>query len=171
MRERRQDVDYVNECAEYRNTESYRELRREAQRRFRSSKKAKFENAIKAGFRRGLKSGAKAGRKTFDLLGYTADELRAHLEKNFEPGMTWDNHGEWHVDHIIPLSACNYDSPDDIDFKRAWALENLRPLWAEENLKKNAKLIVPFQPSLKLKVSDFGMDQSNRDVHLSEAGI
>lgn len=84
--------------------------------------------------------------------------MRNHLEAQFAPGMTWENHGNgdgrWHVDHKIPLSAFNYETPDDIDFKRCWALSNLQPMWAADNIKKGAKLTAPFQPSLALGVCD-----------------
>lgn len=53
--------------------------------------------------------------------------------------MTWDNFGDWHIDHILPLSSFNYSTPDEPDFKSAWALTNLRPIWAKENLEKGAK--------------------------------
>lgn len=47
--------------------------------------------------------------------------------------------GEWHIDHIIPKSSFDYQTPDDDAFKAAWALTNLRPLWSSENLRKKAK--------------------------------
>lgn len=88
------------------------------------------------------------------LVGYSVDELMMHLEKRFEPGMSWDNYGEWHMDHRIPKTAFNYETVDDIDFKRCWALENLRPMWAKENMRKGAKLDAPFQPSLLIATND-----------------
>lgn len=101
----------------------------------------KLDEAISSGVRRGLKLGGKSGRSTYILLGYTSEALKSHLEKQFRNGMSWENYGEWHVDHIIPLSAHNYETPDDPDFKRAWALENLQPLWADENMKKGSKIL------------------------------
>lgn len=130
------------------NPERVKELSREAGRRRSKDKRHRFECAVKTSVRRGLLKGSKFGRRTFDLLGYTADDLRVHLENQFSPGMTWENHGEWHIDHIIPLSAHNYETPDDLDFKRAWALENLQPLWAFDNMSKKDRLDEPFQPSL-----------------------
>jgi len=62
-----------------------------------------------------------------------------HLEGLFKPGMSWANHGAWHIDHIRPRSAFTYSSPTDRDFADCWALSNLQPLWAEENLRKAAK--------------------------------
>ena len=77
--------------------------------------------------------------KTFEILGYTPLELAAHLEAHFSEGMSWKNHGEWHIDHIQPLASFSWSCVDDEDFKKAWALENLQPLWAEDNLLKGAK--------------------------------
>lgn len=73
------------------------------------------------------------------LVGYTVEDLMAHLEKQFVDGMSWRNMGMWHVDHIVPKSLFEYTSPDDTEFKAAWSLTNLRPLWAEENLSKHAR--------------------------------
>ena len=53
--------------------------------------------------------------------------------------MCWENYGEWHVDHIRPLASFHIESKEDPEFKVAWGLPNLRPLWAEENLKKSSK--------------------------------
>ncbi len=80
-------------------------------------------------------------RGTFDLLGYTIEELMNHLEKQFTDGMTWENYGEWHVDHIIPMASFMFESTDDIGFKLCWCLNNLQPLWAIDNLSKGTKLL------------------------------
>lgn len=77
--------------------------------------------------------------KTFILLGYSTKELLEHLESKFLDGMTWDNYGKWHVDHIRPDSSFQYKSTYDKDFKECWALSNLQPLWAKDNLKKGNK--------------------------------
>ena len=93
----------------------------------------------------------KKGRHWEDLIGYTLDQLKKHIEKQFKPGMTWENYGEWHLDHKIPISAFNFEKSEDADFQSCWALKNLQPLWAKDNLKKNNKLKKPFQPSLIFK--------------------
>lgn len=90
--------------------------------------------------RRVLK-GEKRGRPTESMLDYTFDELRAHLERQFLRGMTWENMRDWHIDHIVPLASFSFDGPDHPEFKRAWALTNLRPLWARENVAKGHKRI------------------------------
>ena len=75
------------------------------------------------------------------MLGYPLSELVAHLERQFTKGMTWDafRNGGIHIDHIIPLSS--FDLTDEAEWKAAWALTNLRPLWARDNLTKHAKVI------------------------------
>ena len=51
---------------------------------------------------------------------------------------------------IIPKSAFNFETAEDADFKKCWALENLQPLWAKDNLRKSNKIHKPFQPSLAI---------------------
>lgn len=83
--------------------------------------------------------GVKNGRSWETLVGYDINDLMRHLERQFVRGMGWHNIGKWHVDHIVPKSTFAYSSPEDDEFKACWALTNLRPLWAEENLKKSAQ--------------------------------
>jgi hypothetical protein len=83
----------------------------------------------------------KGGRKWEDVVGYTLDNLVRHLERQFLPDMSWENMGEWHIDHIVPKSSFNYTDDSDPEFKACWALTNLRPLWSGENQKKHAKRI------------------------------
>lgn len=77
----------------------------------------------------------------FDILGYTPKRLIEHLEKQFNDEMTWDNYGEWHVDHIKPISSFNIIEIGDDEFMECWSLENLQPLWGLENIKKSNKLL------------------------------
>lgn len=83
---------------------------------------------------------AKAGRSWRTFVDYSLEELMSHLERQFKPGMSWENKGDWHIDHIIPRSSFEYSSPDDPEFKKCWSLSNLQPLWAVDNIRKNAKL-------------------------------
>lgn len=85
--------------------------------------------------------GIKKSNKTFDLLGYTIEELMTHLEALFTEGMSWGNYGEWHVDHKIPMASYQFESTDDIGFKECWKLDNLQPLWGPDNLSKGTKLL------------------------------
>lgn len=76
--------------------------------------------------------------KTFELIGCTGEFLRGYLEAKFTNGMTWDNYGEWHIDHIIPLSK--FDLIDPIEQRKAFHYTNTQPLWALENRMKADKL-------------------------------
>ena len=77
--------------------------------------------------------------QTFKILGFDKHTLREHLESQFTEGMSWDNMGEWHIDHIRPIASFNYDSTEHPDFKKCWALNNLQPLWAADNIRKGDK--------------------------------
>jgi hypothetical protein len=92
---------------------------------------------MSAGIKNSLRDG-KGGRSWEALVGFTIADLMRHLERQFQPGMSWGNRGEWHIDHILPLASFNFDTPDDPEFKAAWALTNLRPLWALDNIQKSA---------------------------------
>lgn len=81
-------------------------------------------------------------------VGYGLKELKKHLQNQFKDGMSWENYGEWEVDHILPVSKFNFKSTKDEDFKRCWALKNLQPLWKADNIKKGNKLKKPLQQSL-----------------------
>jgi hypothetical protein len=80
-------------------------------------------------------------RSTFQLLGYTIEELMEHLGKQFLDGMTWENYGEWHVDHKKPMTLFNFETVDDPEFKECWKLENLQPLWWDDNLSKGPRYL------------------------------
>lgn len=63
---------------------------------------------------------------TIDMLGYSAEDLKNHLESLFTDGMSWENYGEWHIDHIKPLITFDVETPQSV----VNALSNLRPMWA-----------------------------------------
>lgn len=70
----------------------------------------------------------------FGHLGYHPRDLYEHIESLFVEGMSWDNRGEWHIDHIMPVSAFTEFTPAIVH-----ALPNLRPVWKEENMRKGNK--------------------------------
>lgn len=76
--------------------------------------------------------------KTFDYIQCTPLELKSYLESKFTEGMSWDNYGKWHVDHIRPLSSFDFSVEENL--YAAWHYSNLQPLWAEDNLKKGNRL-------------------------------
>lgn len=70
------------------------------------------------------------------MVGCSFKELMVHIEKQFTEGMTWGNHGKWHVDHIIPLSSAHTEK----EIYKLCHYTNLQPLWAFDNLSKNDKM-------------------------------
>ena len=117
----------------------YSERQSENARRYASLPHVRLQKTIRERIRQMLKGNK--SRKTFALLGYGIEELKTHLERQFTKGMSWENFGEWHVDHIRPLSSFSITQESDPAMQEAWALSNLRPLWAQENLKKRAKCL------------------------------
>lgn len=73
----------------------------------------------------------------FPQLGYSLAELKVHLESLFRPGMSWENYGAWHIDHVRPCCMFDFSIPEQ--FAEGWALDNLQPLWKRENLSKGNK--------------------------------
>ena len=100
----------------------------------------RMRNNIRTSLRQSLRyHNVRKTNKTFALLGYTKNELKDYLESLFADGMSWDNTHLWHIDHIRPISSFNFDSTEHPDFKKCWALDNLQPLWANDNLSKGDK--------------------------------
>jgi hypothetical protein len=64
-----------------------------------------------------------------------------HLDAQLKDGMTWENYGEWHVDHKLPISSFTFTDMNDPEFKKCWSLENLQPLWELENLSKSNHIL------------------------------
>jgi hypothetical protein len=77
----------------------------------------------------------------FDILQYTPEKLINHLDLQFKGGMNWDNYGEWHVDHKLPITHFNIIEMGDDEFMKCWSLENLQPMWGEENIRKSNKVV------------------------------
>ena len=84
-----------------------------------------------------VRNGQKSGSAVRDL-GCSIPHFKLYIENQFDPGMSWDNYGEWHLDHVIPLS--NYDLNDRNQFLEAANWLNYQPLWAIDNLRKSHKM-------------------------------
>ena len=114
-----------------------------ARRRAEKKKMENPSNRVMCNLRKRLRDVLK-GRKGFSKtavikgIGCTRDELKAHLESLFQTGMSWDNYGEWHIDHIIPLASAKVDCFDQTiaNLTRLNHYTNLQPLWAADNLAK-----------------------------------
>ena len=98
----------------------------------------RFKIKIRKRIRRILKDrGYTKKSKTHEILGISYEEFNLHMERQFVKGMTWDNYGEWHIDHIIPLATAICED----DVIRLNHYTNLQPLWAEDNLRKGSKIL------------------------------
>lgn len=109
--------------------------------RLRSMERKRRRNGrINELMRRALNDQGKSAR-LLDLVGYEVSELRDHLERQFTRGMNWEKfrNGDIHIDHIIPQSQ--FDMHDHDEVRACFALSNLRPLWAKDNIRKGTKIV------------------------------
>lgn len=83
------------------------------------------------------RAGAIKSERTMELLGCSMEFFIDHLKSQFTEGMSLENHGEWHIDHIRPCAS--FDLTDPEQQKQCFHYTNLQPLWAFENLSKGAK--------------------------------
>ena len=96
----------------------------------------KLQCNLRSGFGGWIKGNRKTCR-TEQYVGCTYKELLDHLESQFEEGMTWENHGEWHIDHIKAQSR--FDPTIEEEAFKCWHYTNLQPMWASENIKHSNK--------------------------------
>ena len=110
-----------------------------------NSRKTRFNGDIKYRLIQNLRSRLymftkesviKKTKKFNDYIGCTGEELKNYLEKQFQIGMSWDNYGKWHIDHIIPLSSFKTEE----ELYKLCHYTNLQPLWASENIAKHNKI-------------------------------
>ena len=100
----------------------------------------KFKNNVRCNISQSFKRSKnkfKKYEKTETILGCTIEEFRLHIEKQFTEGMTIDNHGKWHLDHIIPISLATTQE-EAIKLNH---FTNFQPLWAADNIIKSNKII------------------------------
>ena len=127
----------------YRQTPAGKATQKRSTTKIRSTKHGQLRHNISSAVRlKLLNHGGKKYRASINkILPFKIEELEARLESMFQAGMTWDNYGDWHVDHIVPDSSFDYASVKDPEFVQSWALDNLQPLWASENCSKGSKNI------------------------------
>jgi hypothetical protein len=87
-------------------------------------------------FKRG-KNQYKKNARTETILGCTMEDFILYIQSQFQKGMTLENHGEWHFDHIIPLASATTE--DEIIKLNHYT--NFQPLWAKENISKADKIM------------------------------
>jgi hypothetical protein len=76
---------------------------------------------------------------TRELIGCSIEEFRDHIQSKWVMGMTWDNYGQWHIDHVTPCSAFDLSLAENQ--LKCFHYTNLQPLWAGDNLRKNNRII------------------------------
>lgn len=132
---REENLDALNERRRPKNRESFHT-------RYRVDLEFTLKHRVRSLIRVTLVKG-RQGKRMTELLGYTVDELKQHLERQFTKGMSWERFmsGEIHIDHIVPISAFGAIDAKSPAFRECWALSNLRPAWARENLSKSDKLL------------------------------
>lgn len=111
-------------------------LRKYDRARRKSNPKLRVDANMSRSIRKAL-AGNKNGRPWETLVNFSLDQLKTHLEEQFDETMSWDNYGTyWHIDHIKPRCSFNYTQAEEGQFKECWSLDNLRPLNAAENIRK-----------------------------------
>lgn len=115
-----------------------KDVKREAEKRRLTDPIYKFKHGIRIAISRSFtRCGQKKSERTEQILGCTIEEFRNYIESKFQEGMSFDNYGEWHLDHIKPLALA--DTKEDVI--KLCHYTNFQPLWAEDNLMKGCKVI------------------------------
>lgn len=127
------DIEYRSKKTKY--NREYKRTRTATDIDFRN--RCNIRSLIKTAIK---KRGYKKNSKTFDILGCEYEIFKDYFESLFKPGMTWENHGDWHIDHIYPVSKAK----DEQHLLQLNRYTNLQPLWADENWAKGTKIITTF---------------------------
>ncbi len=114
-------------------------IRARVRERMKRDPEFKLRIALRTRIRRALKFfGAPKNGRTAELIGCDMPFLRRHIEKQFKQGMSWANHGVWHLDHIRPCASFRLSDPEQQRACFSWT--NLQPLWRLENISKGARI-------------------------------
>lgn len=117
-------IEYLRRWEE-KNPEKVKEYRNKPHRKLSSNLRKRLREFVK-------------GQRRFPGVGCTRERLVSHIESLWDEGMTWDNYGQWHIDHIMPCSA--FDLMDPKQIEECFHYTNLQPLWAKENIIKSNKV-------------------------------
>lgn len=133
---------------EYYKTDEYKEIQRQrkAQVKYERWKirwkndevfamKVRLRNLIRNSFRK--KGYSKFEKSTESIVGMNYDDFKKYMESKFLDGMSWENRGEWHIDHIIPLSSVSTEE----ELIKLCHYTNLQPLWGLDNMRKGNKIL------------------------------
>ncbi len=122
--------------------ENFEKINAYIRKRYKNDENFRIERLLRNRLWYALKSqSAKKSKRTLELVGCSIRDIRQHLENQFKDGMSWENQGEWHIDHIKPCSL--FDLTDPEQQKECFNYKNLQPLWAIDNIKKSNKWQAP----------------------------
>ena len=124
------------------NRERKNELSREYDRKRKAQDPVyKFKHRVRSmvycSFKRSLTGNYRKSQRTEDILGCTMNDFIEYISSKFTEGMSLDNHGEWHIDHIIPLASANSEE----EITKLCYHTNLQPLWGTDNMVKGKKIV------------------------------
>ena len=106
--------------------------------RYKNDENYRLRCLLRTRFSIALKSqNIKKNSHVLELTSCTVDVLKNHLSNQFEEGMTWDNHGDWHIDHRRPCAS--FDLKNEEEQRKCFHYTNLQPLWGKENMEKSAQ--------------------------------
>jgi predicted HicB family RNase H-like nuclease len=151
-------------------SKKYREANKEKLADYRKQYKKQWNIRLHKNISTALSNSLKTtgkSKRTFKYLGCTKEVFIKYLESKFEgKNMNWDNYGEWHIDHIIPLSLI--DSTNEIEVMYIWHYTNLQPMWCSDNISKGNKIDLKYNNFTKfidLKMKSFYTQNYNLKTH------
>jgi hypothetical protein len=121
------------------NSRNYKQNNKQKRNKYEREKRskdplAKLKNNLRS--RMGQAVRGSKSKRTTELLGCEITEYKKYLEKKFVNGMNWQNYGEWHIDHIIPLASAENEK----QLEKLFHYTNTQPLWGTDNCRKGARL-------------------------------
>lgn len=99
--------------------------------------KHRVRSMVYCSFKRSLTGNYRKSQRTEDILGCTMNDFIDYISSKFTEGMSLDNHGDWHIDHIIPLASANSEE----EITKLCHHTNLQPLWGTDNMVKGKKMV------------------------------
>ena len=121
------------------NKESILEHKKEYKRnKYQTDPMYRMKVNLRGRFNRALKRNSKSS-SVLTLIGCSIEELKEHLEQQFTEGMTWENYGKWHIDHIKPCASFDLSIPEQQ--QECFHYSNLQPLWGIDNIRKSDKIL------------------------------
>jgi len=111
--------------------------------------KGNISNLIYNTFKSTCNGEYKKSKRTEEILGCTLEEFTQHLQSQFTEGMTLENHGEWEMDHIVPISSAKTEE----EIYKLNHYSNYQPLWKEDNRRKSNKISYNEKTIIKHSIS------------------